>query len=116
MPCCGPAECVCASAPDMRRDAVGKQQQPVVREDQVRVALPASQLPVDCRQRRIGGAQHAREVRVALVLQRALVFLQPVLLLVTVRTMDSGTLRNVPSWFPGQIAGAGLERAIRELL
>lgn len=69
----------------MQCDAVGKEQHAVIRKGQVRVALPARQLPVDGRQRRVGGAQHAREARVALVLQRAPVLLQPALLLGPVR-------------------------------
>jgi len=61
----------------MQRDAVREQQQPVICVGQPRVALPAHQPPVDGRQRRIRGAQHAREARVALVLQRLRLAVQP---------------------------------------
>ena len=73
-----PAQRAHDNAPDMQCDAVGKQQQPVIRKGQVRIPLPARQLPVDGRQRRTGGAQHGCEARVALVLQRALLLFQPV--------------------------------------
>ena len=63
----------------MQRDPVGKQQQSVVRKGQVCIALPASQLPVNGRQRCVCRAQHTRKAGIALVLQRTLVLLQPVL-------------------------------------
>lgn len=87
---------MCASAPDMQCDAVGKQQQAVVRKGQVRVALPARQLPVDGRQRRIGGAQDAHEARIALVLQSALLLFQPALLLGPVRNWGYRRTRAPP--------------------
>ncbi len=64
-------------APDMQRNAVREQQQPVVCVGQPRVALPAHQPPVGGRQRGVRGAQHARKARIALVLQRLGLAVQP---------------------------------------